>query len=76
MHSAFAIAMFFIAIYVNSVYYKKEYTFTKLNWAVFAASLVLGVIVLMVFIEPIWGLVAGCLVMILPNLWMLARKLK
>ena len=76
LHSAFAIAMFFIAIYVNSVYYKKEYTFTKLNWAVFAVSLVLGVIVLMVFIKPIWGLVAGCLVMILPNLWMLARRLK
>lgn len=75
LHSAFAIAMFFIAIYVNSVYYKKEYTFTKLNWAVFAVSSVLGVIVLMVFIKPIWGLVAGCLVMIVPNMVMLIRKL-
>ena len=63
LHSAFAIVMF----YVNSVYYKKKYKFTKLNWAVFAVSSVLGVMVLMVFIKPIWGLIAGCLVMIVPN---------
>ena len=75
LHSAFAIAMFFIAIYVNSIYYKKEYIFTKLDWALFAASVVLGIIVLMIFIESIWGLVAGCLVMILPNMVMLIRKL-
>ena len=75
LHSAFAIAMFYIAIYVNSIYYKKEYTFTKSDWALFAASVVLGVIVLMIFIEPIWGLVAGCLVMILPNMVMLIKKL-
>ena len=69
------IAMFYIAIYVNSIYYKKVYTFTKSDWALFAASVVLGVIVLMIFIEPIWGLVAGCLVMILPNMVMLIKKL-
>lgn len=75
LHSAFAIAMFFIAIYVNSVYYKKGNVFSKVDWALFAASVVLGIIVLMIFIEPIWGLVAGCLVIIVPNMVMLIKKL-
>ena len=76
IHSLFAIVMFYISIYLNSKYYREGITFTKIDLIIFILSIVASVIVLIIYIEPIWGFIAGMYVLIIPNLYMIMRKLK
>lgn len=73
-HTVAALAMFFISIYVDSIYYKKGLVFSIKDWLIFVFSIIIGIIVLIIFIEPVWGLIAGCYVIILPNLILLINK--
>lgn len=73
-HTVFALGMFFISIFIDSIYYKTGLNFSIKDWIVFAVSILIGIFVLIIFIEPVWGLVAGCYTIIIPNLVLLIMK--
>ena len=76
LHTFAALIMFFVSIYLNSKYHKEGIVWGRKDIILIISSFVLGFIILMVFIKPIWGLLLGCFAIVLVNNYLLYRKCK
>ena len=76
LHTYASLIMFFISIYVNSIYHKKRCAWKKSEIILLISSFAFGFLVMMILIKPIWGLLLGCYLIVFANNFILYHKCK